>query len=159
MHPQIESLFDDADTHYLKPNELSFIHQFVSSLPNRVDTYRALRDRELEVMQWVADQLQAELPTEPVEHLERSIKTALLILRTCAMGMLLDDDTFVADRLLGWLTGILKAYDTRAIDRILHRLLNQKLTGTLTPKQLELLTPQISRAQAILLEDRAPVAI
>lgn len=152
MHPNIESLFDEAENRYLKPDELNLINQYVGSLPARMDAYRALRDRELEVMQAVADQLQAELPQEKVENLERSIKNALLVLRYCAMGMLLDDEEFVQKRLLSWLSETLKAYDTQAIDTILYRLLDQKLAQALSPQQVQLLNPQLKKAEAVLLQ-------
>jgi hypothetical protein len=147
MHPQIEALFDEAETRYLKPEELTLINQYVGSLPARLDAYRAVRDRELEVMQWVADQLQSQCPNEPVEALERSLKNALLVLRYCAMGMLLDDEAFVQTRLLRWLTETLKVYDSKAIDELLYRLLNQRLAQTLNQKQASLLIPQLQKAE------------
>lgn len=64
MPPQLEAIFDDAESRYLKPNELQLLSQYVDSLPVRLSAYRTLRDRELEVMQLVADQLQAQLPNE-----------------------------------------------------------------------------------------------
>jgi hypothetical protein len=152
MHPQIEALFDEAETRYLKPEELTLINQYVGSLPARLDVYRTVRDRELEVMQWVADQLQTQLPQESVEALERSLKNALLVLRYCAMGMLLDDEAFVQTRLLRWMTETLKAYDTRAIDEMLYRLLNQRLVQTLSQKQASLFIPQLQKAEIAVLQ-------
>lgn len=156
MHPHIESLFDEAENRYLKPEELNLINQYVGSLPARMDAYRALRDRELEVMQAVADQLQAELPQEKIETLERSIKNALLVLRYCAMGMLLDDEGFVQKRLLNWLSETLKVYNTQAIDAVLYRLLDQQLAQALSPQQVQLLSPQLKKAEAVLLQSPSP---
>lgn len=153
MHPQIEALFDEAENRYLNSEELGVINHYVDSLPTRIDAYRTLRDRELEVMQWVADQLQAELPQVPIANLERSIKNALLLLRYCAMGMLLQDHNFVQDRLLNWLMKTVSAYDTAAIDAVLYRLLNQHLAATLSSEHMELLGPFITEAQAVLVQE------
>jgi hypothetical protein len=160
MHPQIEAIFDEAENRYLTPDELGLISQYVDSLPERLEAYRTLRDRELEVMQRVADQLQAAMPQEDVKNLERSIKNALLLLRYCAMGMLLDDESFVKDRLLGWLQGTLSSYNIQAIDSTLYRLLNQQLSQTLSASQLNLFTPILTMAQNSLLQNTAaPVMV
>ncbi|MBD2070701.1 hypothetical protein H6F93_24840 [Leptolyngbya sp. FACHB-671] len=147
MHPQLEAIFDEAENRYLKPEELNLLGEYVDSLPERLEAYRNLRDRELKIMQSVADQLQLELPQQKVEMLERSIKNALLLLRYCAMGMLLNDETFVKERLLGWLSQTIQVYDTRSIDAVLYRLLNQRLKQALNPRHLTLLSPMLLLAQ------------
>jgi hypothetical protein len=156
MHPQLEEIFDEAENRYLKPEELQLITQYVGSLPERLETYRTLRDRELEVMQWVADQLQAEMPQEKVENLERSLKNGLLMLRYCSMGMLLNDETFVKERLISWVSQTVKVYNTQAIDTVLYRLLNQQLSQVLSSKQISYLAPLLKLAQnALLLQTAA----
>jgi hypothetical protein len=160
MHPQIEALFDEAENRYLKAEELSLMSEYVGSLPARMDTYRMVRDRELEVMQWVADQLQTAMPQENMETLERCIKNALLVLRYCAMGMLLNNDSFVKEKLQGWFTGMIKVYNTQEVDITLYRLLNQRLSQTINPQQLELLAPQLRVAETLLLQDAiVPVSV
>lgn len=158
MQPKIDTLFDEAENRYLKPEELGVISQFVESLPERMETYRIVRDRELEIMQPVADQLQAQLPQENVQLLERSIKNALLTLRYCAMGMLMNDETLLKERLLNWLGQSLEVYDTRAVDTVVFRLLGQRLSQVLTPKQLSLLNPMLTLAQTTLLKQEPSVA-
>jgi hypothetical protein len=152
MHQHLETLFDEAENRYLKPEELKLLSQYVESLPQRMETYRLLRDQEIELMQQVADQLQAALPQEKTEVLERSIKNALLMLRYCAMAMLLNDESFVAERLLGWLSRTMQAYDSQKIDATLYRLLNQRLTQVFSPQQMSLLSPPLLLAQKSLLK-------
>lgn len=156
MHPQIESIFDNAEARYLKPEELKFVTQYVESLPQRLDAYRTLRDRELEVMQWVVDQLQLQLPQEDQELLERSIKNALLMLRYCSMGMLLDDEALVKSRFISWVTQSNKVYNTQTIDTRLYRLLNQQLEKVLNPRQMGFLNPLLKMAQTALLPHTEP---
>lgn len=149
MHPQIEALFDEAESRYLKPEELAVLSQYVDSLPARLTTYRALRDRELDVMQQVADQLQLELPQEKTEHLERALKDALLTLRYCAMGMLLNDEKFVKERLMSWLSGTMSLYNSQTINTVLYRLLHQRLTEVLGTQAMSFLTPPLMMAQTL----------
>lgn len=157
MHPQIEALFDEAENRYLKPEELNLISQYVTSLPARLEAYRALRDQELAIMQQVADQLQAAMPQEKVEQLERCLKNAMLMLRYCAMGMLLHDPSFVKDRLVGWVSNSMTAFNTQAIDTKLYYLLNQQLAASLDPKHLSLLQPQLNLAQGLLQQQQQQV--
>jgi hypothetical protein len=152
MHPQLETIFDEAEHRYLKAEELTVINQYVNSLPERLETYRELRDREMEIMQQVADQLEAALPQETVENLERSLKNALLLLRYSAMGMLLNDEAFVQDRLVDWLTKTMSLHNTRAIDMALFRLLNQRLMQILTTKHINLVGPYIAKVQTAVLQ-------
>lgn len=151
MHPQIEAIFDEAENRYLQSEELQLITQYVESLPERLAAYRALRDQELNVMQEVVDQLQAQLPPESSELLERSIKNALLMLRSCGLSMLLNDESFVKTRFLDWISQSYKVFDTQAIDTVLYRLLNQRLTQVLSSQHMNLLNPMLMKAQNALL--------
>ncbi|MEB3337538.1 MAG: hypothetical protein VKJ46_08760 [Leptolyngbyaceae bacterium] len=152
MDAQIATIFDEAESRYLKSEELNILSQYVSSLPQRLETYRLLRDKELEIMQQVADQLQLAMPQETTANLERCLKHALLMLRYCAMSMLLNDESFVKERLLGWLSQTVQAYNTQAIDSTLYRLLNQRLSQVFNPGQLGLLNPPLKLAQTTLLQ-------
>ena len=152
MHPQLEEIFDDAESRYLKQDELQVLGQYVDSLPIRLNAYRTLRDRELEVMQPVADQLQAQLPNEKIENLERAIKTAMLTLRYCAMGLLLNDQSFVQDRLASWLGGTMRLYNIQSINTVLYRLVHQYLSQVLSPQELNLLTPYLTLAETLMRE-------
>jgi Phycobilisome protein len=147
MNPQIEAAFDDAENRYLKPDEIGLISQYTTSLPARLETYRSLRDHEMEIMQWVADQLQAEMPIEPVENLERSIKNGLLMLRCCAMAMLLNDESYVQNRFLVWATPMTTVYGSQMVDTTLYGLINHRLGQVLGGDRMNLLNPMLLYAQ------------
>lgn len=151
MNPQIEMLLDEAENRYLKPEELDTLSQYVSSLPHRLAAYQYLRDHELEVMQPIADQLQAQFPQERSEVLERSLKNALLVLRYCAMAMLLHDPSFVQAQRVDWLAQVARAYHTQPIDQQLYPLLIQQLRKGLNPQQLSWIELHLQTAQNLLL--------
>lgn len=150
MHPQIEAMFDEAENRYLKPEELNCLNQYVESLPNRLETYRYLRDQEVMIMQDVAEKLETQFSNEDIVTLERCLKNALLILRYSAMGMLLNDDNFIRHRLLNWLEGTAKAYQTEAIDQVLYQFLNARLNDVLTAAQVQLLMSHLQLAEGVL---------
>lgn len=148
MSSFLESVFSDAEDRYLKPEELKLLSQYIDSLPERLRLYRTLRDREIEIMQWVADQLEGAMPQEEPERLERSLKNAILMLRYCAMGMLMNDDEIVRDRYVAWFSEMRQIYATEAIDATLYQYLNYRLTQVLGTSSMLLLKPLLLLAQA-----------
>ena len=152
MPSPIEAVFDEAENRYLKPEELKEVTHYVASLPDRVDAYRAARDSELTVMQQVADQLQADLPNASVDAIEQSLKNGILVLRYCAMSVLLDDETFVQTRLLNWLAESIQGQNARAIESLIYPLMTQHLAQALTPKQMKFLEPLLTAAQSALMQ-------
>lgn len=150
MNLQIEAVFDDAENRYLKPEELGLISQYTQSIPARLETYKSLRDYELEIMQWATDQLQAEMPLESVVNLERSIKNALLMLRCCAMAMLVNDQGLIYDRFLVWASPITTVYGSHLIDMTLYGLINHRLNQVLGVERMGLLMPMLAYAQEAL---------
>ncbi|MEB3355515.1 MAG: phycobilisome protein [Synechococcales bacterium] len=157
MHPQIDAMFDEAENRYLKPDELNTLNQYVESLPDRLETYRCLRDQEVTIMQRVAEQLEQQFPSEKIEVLERCLKNALLVMRYSAMGMLLNDELFLQTRLISWLEDTVKVFNTQTLDTALYRLLNQRLSETLTGPQLRLIQPHLTLAERALIQP-APTA-
>ena len=101
-------------------------------------------------MQPIADALQ-QGTQEPEAKVERSVRHGLMVLRYVAMAMLLDDSAFVQGRLQGWLPEIVQAHDTRALDQQLFQLLDQQLAKVLTPAQINLLKPGLTKARDLLL--------
>jgi hypothetical protein len=158
MNPLIEAAFDDAENRYLKPEELALMTQYTQSIPSRLETYRSLRDHEMEIVQWVADQLQAEMPIEPVENLERSLKNALLMLRCCAMALLLNDETYIQHRFLVWAQPMAEVYGSQVIDTTLYGLMNHRLNQVLGVDRMRLLTPLLENAQNSFPSPNAPNA-
>jgi hypothetical protein len=154
---KLDALFEAPDKRYLDTNELNVLSQYVSSIPERVNVYRIVRDQEVAIMQAVADTLQQQA-SQPEALVERSVRNGLMVLRYVAMAMLLDDQGFVEERLRDWLPEIVKAYETQALDGQLLQLLEQNLATVLSPPQLHLLKPMLEQARAIMLDTRGTVA-
>jgi hypothetical protein len=154
---KLDALFDSPDKRYLDANDLSVLSQYVSSIPERVNVYRTVRDQEVTIMQAVADTLQQQT-NQPEALVERSVRNGLMVLRYVAMAMLLDDQSFIEERLRGWLPEIVKAYETQALDRQLFQLLEQKLAAVLTQPQMRLVKPMLDQAQVIMFDTRETVA-
>jgi len=151
MIPKIQELINQAQDRYLASDELGLMESYVSSLPDRLKLYKLVRDREIDILQSVADQVPSELPNVTVEDLELGIKNLVLVLRYSSMAMLLNDENFLKERLLSWLEGIMSMRDLRRLNDTLYKLLNQTLRQQFSPSQLALLQPLITAAQVTLI--------
>jgi hypothetical protein len=149
MNPKLEALFAEPEKGYLQAADLNVLSQFVSSLPERVNLYRRLRNEEV-VLQPIADTLERRFAQESPDKLKRSIQNGILMLRYLAMAMLTDNASLVTQRLESWLPEIMTAFDTQAIDQAFHQLLREQLAGRFTPQQMALLQPGFDAAQILL---------
>ncbi|MGD1944201.1 MAG: hypothetical protein ACFB0G_23130 [Leptolyngbyaceae cyanobacterium] len=150
MNPKLESLFDEPEKAYLQPHELNALSQLVSSLPDRINLYRRLRNEELTLMQAVADALQQKFSQEPEDKLKRSLQNGMLMVRYAALAMLTDDVEMVVKRLAPWLPEMIEAYETRAVDQALYQLIREQFVGRFTPAQMALLAPGLDAAQTLI---------
>lgn len=151
MHPEIETLLYKAEEQYLKPLEIKLFKHHATSLSQRLETYEMLRDQEIAIFQPVADRLLKSFPQEKQETLEIALKHWLSVLRYCAMAMLLNNQEFLQRRLLEWLTDIVQAHQTQAIEMSLYQLLHASLKELLSEQQLALVQPFLEQAEATLL--------
>jgi len=151
MHPEIEALLDQAENRFLKAEELTAFKRQAATLSQRLKIYEFLREKEESIFQPVANQLEETFPDEKQETLERSLKHWLLVLRYCAMAMLLNDQAFLEQRLLDWLSGIVEAHQTQKIEATICNLLQTRLKELLSEQARAILQPFLDQAQSILI--------
>ncbi|MBE9009805.1 phycobilisome protein [Pseudanabaenaceae cyanobacterium LEGE 13415] len=150
MQSPIDGIFDEAENCYLKPEELQAIGHYVVSIAERMSAYRALRDRELELIQQAADQLELEMPGVETAVLERAIKNGMLTLRHCGMAMLLNDPNFVQKRLLNWLKDSIELHQAQGADAAFFGLMKQQLQQSLNAQQMALLEPFLTQVETVI---------
>src|SRR6476620_8767322 len=98
MHPEIEALLDQAESRFLKGEELIAFKRQAATLDKRLKIYEFLRQKEPSLFQPVADKLQETFPHKKQETLERTLKHWVLVLRYCAIAMLQSDRNFLEQR-------------------------------------------------------------
>jgi hypothetical protein len=159
MHSDIQALWYQAEDHYLQPQEIKAFKHHTNSLAQRLKTYKCLRDQEIEIFQAVANQLLVTFPDEEEELLKRALKHWLLVMRHCAMAMLLNNPEFFQRRLLEWLAPQIEAHQLKEIETKLYELLQKGLQQSLSEEQFALMQPFLSLAQTTLLEERTPIQL
>lgn len=156
MQSDFEDFFHRSEHHYLQKAEILLFRQHIEILRQRLATYEALRNKETEIFQAVADQLEVDYPTESSQQLGKALNHWICVMRYCAMAMLLNNPEFLQHRLLEWLTDIVKVHQMHTIEQTLYKILHAQLTCVLPPRQNELIKPFLQQAQQTLLSETVP---
>ena len=155
MQKDFETLFYEAEDHYLPSSDLAILKNNANSLKQRLEIYRRLRDKELEIFQFIADNLLEVFPNENHQRLEKGLKHWISVMRYAAMAMLLNNPDYFRHRLLEWLTDIVQAQDMVTIETHIFENLKHGLEEMLSSQQMELLNPFLEQAKITLLETKS----
>jgi hypothetical protein len=156
MQADFEDFFHRSEHQYLQKSEMLLFRRHIEILRQRLATYEALRNKEIEIFQAVADRLEVACPSVPSQQLGQILKRWIGVMRYCGMAMLLNNPEFLQHRLLEWLTDIVKAHQTISIEQTLYEILKDQLSQKLPPRQNELIDPFLEQARQTLLSDPSP---
>lgn len=148
MYSEIQNLMYQAEAQYLQSEETANFKKYALSLKPRLAVYETLRDREVAIFQEIVDQISTDFPQEKL--LERALKDWILIIRYCAMAMLLNDPSFLQHRLLEWLTDLVQVHQRQIIDQKIYELLQVKLQQLLEG-EFALIAPFLEQSKNTLL--------
>jgi hypothetical protein len=151
MQTDFESLFHEAEHHYLENNEIGLFRRHIQTMKERLGVYEKLREQEIPIFQAVADRLEAEFPKENPRLLERALKHWLAAVRYAAMAMLLNNPEYLRHRLLEWLTEQIQAYEMVEMEKTLYKFLDQEMLQNLEVEEYRLIQPFLEECQAHLL--------
>lgn len=155
MQKDFETLFYEAEDHYLSSSDLIALKNSANTLKKRLEIYRYLRDQEQPIFQSIADNLVATFPNENNQRLEKGLKHWMLVMRYAAMAMLLNNPDYFRHRILEWLTDIVQAQDMITIETYIFDNLKQGLEEMLSSEQIQLLSPFLEQAKMTLLETKS----
>ncbi len=154
MQKDLENYWHMAENHYLNKNEVAGLKQEINTLRQRLGLYETLRDKEISILQAVADRLEV----EDEANAEKAFKHWIATLRYCAMAMLLNNPEFLNHRLLEWLTDIVQSYQIREIEAAIAGELERELKTVLSQENYQLLSPFLEQAKnTLLVEGGTPV--
>ncbi|MDJ0661438.1 MAG: phycobilisome protein [Crocosphaera sp.] len=155
MQKDFELLFYEAEDHYLPSSDLNLLKNSANSLKKRLEIYRVLRDQEVPIFQFIADNLVESFPDENTKCLEKGLKHWMSVMRYAAMAMLLNNPDYFRHRILEWLTDIIQAQEMVTIETHIFENLKQGLEEMLSSEQMELLNPFLEQAKITLLETKS----
>ena len=154
MQKDFETLFYEADDHYLESSDLQSLRQGAVTLKERLKIYQSLRDKEIPIFQTIANSLVEAFPDENMQLLEQALQHRMSVMRYGAMAMLLNNPDYFRHRLLEWLTDVIHAQEMVEIETHIFENLIQGLEEILTMEQMVILTPFLKQAKITLLETK-----
>lgn len=154
MQKDFETLFYEADDHYLESSDLQSLRQGAVTLKERLKIYQSLRDKEIPIFQTIANSLVEAFPDENMQLLEQALQHRMSVMRYGAMAILLNNPDYFRHRLLEWLTDVIHAQEMVEIETHIFENLIQGLEEILTMEQMVILTPFLKQAKITLLETK-----
>lgn len=151
MITDINSLLYKAEAEYLKEQDLANFKSYIFSLEKRLQTYEILNSQEIEVFQYVANQLSLQCPDEDELKIERALKHWLAVTRYSAMAMLFDNHSYLQQQILTWLPEQIEAHQMKALENQLFSLLYKRLRKSLNQTNFGLLEPFLEQSKNTLL--------
>ncbi len=152
MHTDISHILYKAEDAYLGNQDMALYRYNVASIAQCIEAYETMRDREIHVFQMIADELNESFPTATRVELETVIKQWVLLLRYCAMAMLLNNPDYLTLRLSNWFKDLLQFRTLADIDQTLYELLLENLEDVMAEKHYSLLKPHLDQVKASLLD-------
>jgi hypothetical protein len=151
MSQAMEQMLIAAEGRQLKPNEIEQWKAFVSGWPDRLSTYRKLRQVEPTLIQETLAELQHNDTTLSPQILGLCHRDLALVMRYAALAMLLIDPSLLKERAVEWMEDQVRFYTLQSTYEIAYRCLQQNLKKHLTPGELEHIRPYITEAQVALI--------
>jgi Phycobilisome protein len=156
MNQEFQALINAAEDHYLPSQELYQLKQQVDTLGQRLEAYELLHDREVEVFQAVADQLQSAFPNLDEVRLNRALEDGLAMLRYAAMAMLQQNPEYLQRRWLEDLGDRVQAYELVAVEQEMLQLIQTHLSKRIAVVPMSLIQPYLDQVQRQLAMVSAP---
>ena len=146
MTSTLQELLYQSESEYLAQDNVDVLKKKLDDVPIKLRVYKILRDDESDIFQHVADEIEAKVPYAEIAAVKIELKHWIYILRSCAMGMLMDDLAFAKSRILDWISGQETSESQPELRSLSGQLLMKVLQGRLSPEEVAILEPYLSEA-------------
>ena len=154
MLSQLNRLQSHTDGRYASDAELQFMQDYLQTARLRFITYQKIKLAESKIVQDVYDCLVTADPNllrRGTEDLTAKWKRdTIRVLRFSATAMLLDDPTWLSERLLLWLSTIMRAFGAQRSCAATYSAMQDVIRHYLSPEEAALFGPILALNQAVL---------
>ncbi len=154
MITQLEALVDGAEGSYATVQDIRNLEHIMSSWPERKDTYLAVQEKEQSIIDRAMEFLhenQSFVEAKSVDSLmvDRCRRDITFTLRSYALGMLLQDEEMLKDRVIYWQKNILQAMGLQNNQGV--KMVYKAICLELTAEQANLLKPYFKLGQDMIM--------
>jgi hypothetical protein len=144
----LEELVERADGSYANKEDLRALEHVMASWSERKEAYAAVQEQEAAIVDRTIKMLQASpnYADKAMNNmgLDRCRRDMALAIRSYALGMLLQDEDMLKDRVLYWQKNIIQAMGFAEYQG--YKFLLEAIYAELSPKQADLLKPYVKVA-------------
>jgi Phycobilisome protein len=145
----LETLVDGADGSYASKQDIRNLEHVMSSWSERKEAYLSIEINEKSIIDRAIKSMEDSKVFEDKAMnklgVDRCRRDMILALRSYALGMLLQDEEMLKDRVLYWQTNILQAMGFRQYQG--YKFLMESIYLELPKQQADLLKPYVKLAQ------------
>lgn len=150
MISDLESILYKAEIEYLEITELNIFNQRALSLERRLKLYELLRDREIEIFEYIAEDLLKNYPQTDELKIALALQYWMSIMRHCSMAMLSNNYLYLENRILAWLPEQIEVDELKNISENIYILLSKCLFKILNAEDFYFLKPFLEQTKNIL---------
>lgn len=149
MNPKLENFLNLAEEQYLGVDQMDNYRSYLATLAQKIEVYEILRDQEVFLFKILADELEEQYPDERSNVMCEAISQWSLVLKYCAMAMILDNPEYLSIRVDNWLRELIELRNIPQIDKILYETLGEILPEVLLDEQIALLHPYLEQVKEL----------
>lgn len=147
MNITLEKFINLAEEQYLPADEIENYRGYLAQLGQKVQVYEIIRDQEVFLFKILADELQEKYPDERSDLMIEVITQWSLVLKYCAMAMILDNPDYLSTRVDNWIRELIHLRSIPQMDKILYGTLIEILPEVLLDEQIALIQPYLDQVK------------
>jgi len=110
LNPILDQYSSTLDRGYLSNEALAQLELYIQTFPNRINSYKLLRDQAEEIVTRSIELLAVDYPDLVKTKNELCRRDMTSVLMSIALAILRDDEQMFRDRFLDWFSNILSSF-------------------------------------------------
>ncbi|AFY38751.1 Phycocyanin [[Leptolyngbya] sp. PCC 7376] len=143
----LENLIERSDGSYFESQDLDVVEQSLQSWGDRRGAYQRIQELEADIVTKTLNRFKQDheplIRSAPDSILKKCQGDLSLVLRNCAMAMLLQDEELLKDRFLFWMQNIMRALRNQKFNVHIYQILQDIIQEELSPNDATLMLPYL----------------
>jgi len=134
LNPILDRYSSTLDRGYLSNESLAQLELYIQTFPNRINSYKLLRDQTEEIVTRSLELLEVDYPELVKTRKQLCRRDMTIVLTSMALAILRDDERLFREQLLDWFSNILSCFQVndeyslayKKVQLVVDRLLPQE---------------------------------
>lgn len=152
----LENLIEQSDGSYIQSQDLDVVEKIIHTWGDRRRAYQNIQAREGDIVEKTLARFREEneilVRSAPDTILKKCKNDLTLVLRNCAMAMLLQDEELLKDRFLIWMQNIMRALRNQKYNVHIYQIIQDIVMEELPQEEAVLVLPYLRMTHQFLSE-------